>query len=292
MKAARWITAICVLSLLPIAASARLQAVSDNTVPQGGGPYGGNVQALAIDPSSPSTLYTGTAGAGIFKSTNGGKGWTAVNAGLTNKDVLALAVDPSTPSTLYAGTNGEGLFKSVNGGMSWTRVSIQFIGRLGTYSPGKINALAIDPSNPGTLYAGSNTPGPLYLAGKSCCGVFKTMNGGRSWAIVNSGLTNTDGSVNALAVNALAIDPSSPATIYAGTDDGGVFKSANGGADWTAFNSGWTANRWRGVRRGNVDEYQNVNALVIDPSDPSTLYAGTGFEGVFKSTSRGGWTAV
>jgi hypothetical protein len=80
-------------------------------------------------------------------------------------------------------------------------------------------------------------------------------------------------------VSALAIDPSAPATLYAGTASGfspGVFKSINGGASWTAI--------------GPTTSY--VNALAIDPSAPATLYAGTG-EGVFKSTNSGGsWTAI
>ena len=120
MKVARWF-AICVLCSLPMAASAQLPAASSNDAAlQGGGPPGGNVQALAVDPSTPATLYAVAAGAGIFKSTNGGASWTAVNTGLTSKDVLAVAIDPSTPSTVYAGTESDGLFKSVNGGKTWS----------------------------------------------------------------------------------------------------------------------------------------------------------------------------
>ena len=65
---------------------------------------GGVVEALAIDPRTPSTLYAGTQGGGVFKSTNGGANWQAVNAGLNSTAVYALAIDPATPSTLYAGT--------------------------------------------------------------------------------------------------------------------------------------------------------------------------------------------
>ncbi|MFA5873549.1 MAG: hypothetical protein WC832_06260, partial [Anaerolineales bacterium] len=68
-----------------------------------------HVRALAIDPTTPSTLYAGTYG-GVFKSTNGGGNWSALNTGLTNTDVYALAIDPTTPSTLYAGTHGGGVF--------------------------------------------------------------------------------------------------------------------------------------------------------------------------------------
>ena len=46
----------------------------------------------------------------VFKSTNGGENWSAVNTGLTDTAVRALAIDPATPTTLYAGTNGGGVF--------------------------------------------------------------------------------------------------------------------------------------------------------------------------------------
>jgi hypothetical protein len=65
----------------------------------------------AINPATPNTLYAGTAGRGVFKSTNGGASRTAINSGLTNLQVFALAINPVTPSTLYAGTN-DGVFES------------------------------------------------------------------------------------------------------------------------------------------------------------------------------------
>ena len=66
---------------------------------------------------------------------------------------------------------------------------------------------------------------------------------------------------------ALAIDPATPTTLYAGTDFGGVFKSTDGGENWSAANTGLTSG--------------DVNALAIDPETPTTLYAGTDFGGVF-----------
>src|SRR5437899_2516260 len=62
-------------------------------------------------------------------------------------------------------------------------------------------------------------------------------------------------------IMALAIDPVTPATLYAGTYRGGVFKSTNGGESWIAANTG-------------LPDCQ-VSALAIDPQTPATLYAGT-----------------
>src|SRR5438874_1144866 len=89
------------------------------------GPGGGPIGALAIDPVTPTTLYAGTDSNGVFKSTNGGASWSAVNTGLTAKTVSILAVDPQTPATLYAATQSGWsgvVFKSTNGGGSWSAV--------------------------------------------------------------------------------------------------------------------------------------------------------------------------
>ena len=122
------------------------------------GPEGRIIEALAINPATPATIYAGTYGGGVFKSTNNGGSWDAVNSGLTNALVLSLAIDPSAPDTLYAGTQQRGVFKSTNGGGSWSAV-----GLTDTFA---VNALAIDPSAPATLYAGTDS------------GVFKSSNGG------------------------------------------------------------------------------------------------------------------
>ena len=81
-------------------------------------PPGGDVRALAIDPITPRTLYAGTYGGGVFKSTDAGATWSAANTGLDSTGVTALAIDPNTPSTLYAGTGG-GVFKSTDAGATW-----------------------------------------------------------------------------------------------------------------------------------------------------------------------------
>jgi hypothetical protein len=73
-------------------------------------PFGGDVRSLAIDPSTPATLYAGRLNGGVFKSTDGGATWSASNTGLTNFNVPSLAIDPLTPATLYAGTQGNGVF--------------------------------------------------------------------------------------------------------------------------------------------------------------------------------------
>ena len=255
-----------------------------------------NIQALAIDPDTPKTLYAGTYGGGLFQSSGDGAGWTSANTGLTNTLVQALAIDPKTPEILYVGTNGGGVFKSANGGAGWSPVNTEL-------TCAYVQALVIDPQAPTTLYAGT------YGAG-----VFKSSGGGSGWTAVNTGLTST-------YIRVLAIDPKT-ATVYAGTGGAGVFKSTNGGAGWTAVNTGLTnedvlalaidpqtpttlySSNWEGVFKSTNggDSWSAVNAgltyipvyaLAIDPQTPTILYAGTYGGGIFKSTNGGaGWSPI
>jgi len=134
------------------------------------------------------------------------------------------------------------VFKSTDGGSSWSVVSLPNAGT------SAVNALAIDPATPTTLYVGTRLRG---LHGSFS--VFKSTDGGSTWSVVNTGLPiNTP-------VTALAIDPTIPTTLYAGTV--GVFKSTDGGSTWSAVNTGLTNTA--------------VRALAIDPATPTTLYAGT-----------------
>ncbi|MBI1765270.1 MAG: SBBP repeat-containing protein [Acidobacteria bacterium] len=256
------------------------------------------IVALAAAPTNPTTLYAGTFG-NLFRSVNGGSSWNTAATGLPDDTIQAIAVDPATPATLYAATLGNGVFKSTNGGDSWSAINQGLTGNLSN-----VFALAIDRSAPMTLYAGGNGfPNR----------VFKSTNGGSSWTGLSSGPGFT--------VNALSIDPATPATIYAGTSSGGIFKSTNGGSSWSAVNTGLTTliiraiaidpatpatlyaatsggvfkstnsgNNWIAVNTGLGA--LDIRALVIDPSAPATLYAGTGGNGVFKSTNGGGsWSA-
>ena len=84
----------------------------------------------------------------MFKSTNGGGNWTAVNTGLPETYVYALAIDPATPTILYAGTYGGGVFKSTNGGGNWSAFNTGLTNTT-------VYALAIDPETPALLYAGT-----------------------------------------------------------------------------------------------------------------------------------------
>jgi hypothetical protein len=170
---------------------------------------------------------------------DGAATWGLASNGISDAYIYALAIAPQAPFVLYAGTR-HGAFKSVDGAESWSPSGSGLTG-----APGEdVRAPVIDLLRPDTLYAGT------YGYGQA---VFKSMDGGAHWSPANTGLGST-------WVRALAIDPRTPTTLYAGTDQG-VFKSVEGAATWSLANTG--LNLW------------GLSALAIDPQTPTTLYAGT-----------------
>ncbi len=125
------------------------------------------------------------------------------------------------------------------------------------------DCIAINPTNPQIIYAGTNG-----------AGVYMTTDGGTTWNQVNTGLTD-------LAVQVLTISNSSPTTLYAGCITGGMFKTTNSGTSWTQIISG-------------INEIgKNVQAIAVKPNDPNTvvicLYDGVNnaTDGVYKTTNGG-----
>jgi photosystem II stability/assembly factor-like uncharacterized protein len=166
--------------------------------------------------------------------------------------MVALAQAPSAPQTLYAAAWPGGLFVSGDGGATWRA-------RPGLPAEGVVADLAVDPRDPRTVYAQMS-----YL--------YRTRNGGRSWAPIGPELVSVVG---------FALDTADPGMLYAATT-GGLYRSPDGGDTWSL--SGF--------------EGTFVLAVAADPRDASTLFAATPRETggavlVWKSSDRGAtWTAA
>ncbi len=80
-----------------------------------GGPYGGAVHSIAIDPTNSAKVYAGPRGGGLYRSIDAGGHWTEEWSGLEAYGILALVLDPNDPATVYAGT-AFGRFRSPNSG--------------------------------------------------------------------------------------------------------------------------------------------------------------------------------
>jgi photosystem II stability/assembly factor-like uncharacterized protein len=219
----------------------------------------GDANVIAVAPNAANTIYAGTTD-GFYRSTDGGATWTKTPAtGLSSPTFIsALAVDPTNSSLLYC-TLFSQLFKSTNGGNNWTTVNTSplFFSSVAT--------IVFDPATSSTIYVGAGN------------GVFKSTDSGATWIAQNN--FSVPGTPN---VRSLAIDPTTPLTIYAGTSSHGVFKSTNGGGVWTAMNNGMGGS-----------SPTNVNVVVIDPANPATLYTGHNFGGINKSTNgAASWTPL
>ena len=240
------------------------------------------VRGLAIDPRTPTTMYAGSLGGGVFKSTDTGSSW--VNTGLHEGNILKLAIDPLQPQNIYAATS-EGVGVTRDGGATWTT--------LGQKAP-FVHVLAVDPANPLVAYAGA-----------SGSNVLKTIDGGQTWSRVNTGLPPF--AVHALAVGAGGI-------VWVSPERSGVFSSSNGGATWskipdgameaqmvaslaTAGNVLYAATTGGGVFKSvagaawvassNGLATPQLSHIVVNPANPSQLWASTFNATIFKSSNGG-----
>lgn len=258
--------------------------VTNNGLPSG------EVGSLAIDPTAPSTIYAGYAGpifrnkGGVYKSTNGGASWDAADAGLTTIDVRVLAIDPVNATTLYTAA-GNAVFKSLDSGASWMKLFTFHIANV-LIPPDRLLNFGADDAIVRSLLIDFIDPNVLYVETArtdGCAGgdqlVFKSTDGGASWSADNGQPGACNGDVDLSGVLPLVLDPTDRNTLYVGDMECGcLLKSTNGGASWGTVwgrNNGLESSVW---------------ALAIDPSKPSTLYAGTAGGaggGVFKSTDGG-----
>ena len=213
------------------------------------------VNALADNPSAPSTVYAGTV-IGLYRTTDSGSTWTLLNNGITDAYTMSVAVDPKTPTTIYDGTETAGVFKSVDNGASWQSASN------GITDP-EVISLAVNPANDAIVFAGTSSGG-----------LFKSTDGGNTWAPDNGAMPVT-------GIWSIAIDPQNPNTIYASAENNEIYKSTDGGGTWVSSSNG--------IPPGYI-----ISAINIDPNNTQILYA-TLLDnyGVYESTDGGSsWTAL
>ncbi|MEA3245034.1 MAG: glycosyl hydrolase, partial [Gemmatimonadota bacterium] len=149
---------------------------------------------IAIHPRNPDIVYVGTGesnnrqtssfGYGIYKTTDGGKTWT--HLGLEGTQSIArIVIDPRNPETVYVAANGHlfgpspdrGVYKTTDGGKTWNK--IKYVDENTGFTD-----IAMDPSNPNTLYAASyqrRRSGCCFNGGGPGSALWKTDDAGRTW---------------------------------------------------------------------------------------------------------------
>jgi photosystem II stability/assembly factor-like uncharacterized protein len=249
-----------------------------------------------IDPSNGQKIFLGNEVMwGLGWSQDGGATWSAAGQGFTGRGSRGVAFDPSDSQRIYAGAMvGNAFFKSTDGGVTW---SGRRFGSPAVYVIG----VAVDPLSPNIVYAGTQNEGVFKSADygdtwKSTASAppgaitYLTLDPTKSGRLFASTATafylSEDGGerwadVLNMPAWTVTIDPNMPSIVYATARTQGVFRSVDGGHNWQSLNSGITA-----LSMGRSAP------VIIDPTDPRTLYVG-GQGGVFKSLDGGDhWLAI
>ena len=206
------------------------------------------------------TLYAGTIGQSVWRSTDIGKTWHRVSNGMfPEADIRAIVVDPNDSNILYAGTE-KGIVKTTDGGNNWTQLPSEMDSR-------EVWALAIHPTESGILFAGT-CPSAFY----------KTSDAGKTWKQLDAELADECEGVPIIPrVTTIIIDPENHDTVYAGIEIDGMRLSTDGGETWH--------NRSEGLSS------QDIHGLTVVPGEQKTLVAATNND-VCITTDMHQWTPL
>jgi photosystem II stability/assembly factor-like uncharacterized protein len=229
---------------------------------------GGRVAAVAGTDNDPLLYYLGSAGGGVFRTTNGGLTWDDVWPANSVGAIGAVAIAPHHPNVVWVGTGesaprndasyGDGMWRSVDGGRHWKHAGLP-----DSYA---ISRILVDPHDPNVALAG--VLGNPFVD-STARGVYRTRDGGRTWqrtlyAGPQSGISD------------MACDAQTCTTVYAAvwqfrrrpwtfTSGGAVdalYKSSDGGATWHQLRTG-------GLPQGLLGRI----GVAVAPSDPRRVYA-------------------
>ncbi len=252
-----------------------------------------SIGAIAVAASDANVMYVGsgeadirsslTQGNGMYKSADAGKTWRRI--GLADSRAIGrIDVNPNDANDLVVaalghpyGPNAErGVFRSTNGGETWRKV---------LYRDANTGAITVarDPHHPRVIYAAllqtRRPPWSVYAPSKGPgTGLFKSVDGGDTWAPVRGGFP-----VTGVGRVGIAVAPTDSNRVYAIVDakDGGLYRSDDAGAHWSYVDR--EARIWgRGWYFGDV---------VVDPADKNTVYVSN--TSVYRSTNGGAsFTAI
>ena len=210
------------------------------------GPWrGGRSTAVTGFPHAPYTFLMGTTGGGVWKTDDAGQRWRNISDGhFAVGSIGAIEASLSDPNVIYVGTGsasprgnvspGNGMYRSTDGGKTWKHIGLEESGHVGR--------IRVHPENPNLVYVAAL--GHMFGPNPER-GVYRSRDGGETWEQVKS-ISRRTGAVE------LLMDPTNPRILYAGfwtverkpwtiisgSDEGGVFKSSDGGDSWKRLEGG------------------------------------------------------
>lgn len=215
-------------------------------------PAGDSTKSTVVAATTPSPTPTPTPtpdpmGTSVFS----GLRFRSIGPAVTSGRVIAFAVDPTDRTKYYVAVASGGVWKTVNAGTTWTPV----FDNEGAFS---IGAIALDPKNPATVWVGTGERNSQRSVAYGD-GVYRSDDGGRSWR--NVGLKTSE------HIGRIAIDPRDSNVVFVAAQgplwsaggERGLYKTTDGGKTWKAVI--------------NISENTGVTDVVIDPSNPDTMYA-------------------
>jgi photosystem II stability/assembly factor-like uncharacterized protein len=251
---------------------------------------GGRSTAGVGVPGEPHTFYMGTTGGGVWKTVDAGENWSNISDGFFGAGSIgAIAVAESDTNVVYVGTGsnaprgnisaGDGVYKSTDSGGTWSHIGLK--------QAGQISRIRIHPSNPDLVYTA--VLGNIFGPGEER-GIFRSKDGGANWEKVLY-ISDRTGAVD------LTMDVSNPRILYAavwtaerkpwtlisGSEEGGIYKTIDGGDTWEKLKGG--------LPEGIVGKI----GVAVSPANPSRIWALVEAEegGVFRSDNAGKtWTRV
>lgn len=204
------------------------------------GPFrGGRAGTVTGIEGHPNLYYMGTAGGGVWRTTDAGNTWSCISDGYFGGSIGAVAVAPSDPNVLYVGegeqtvrgnvSSGRGLWRSTDAGKTWKSIGLKDSEHIGR--------IRVHPKNPDMVYVAAM--GNLWKPNEMR-GLYRSKDGGETWEKILY-VSDKAGAVDVI------LDPNNPRIIYAGTwqikrngyrmDSGGpgskLWKSTDGGDTWT-----------------------------------------------------------